>query len=762
MLATKWRWIGAVLSAWGILAWIAIVQIEAAPPASAPAARAEASRVDIDADDIGGVVTSSHGPEAGVWVIAETADLGTKFRKSVVTNDRGQYLLPDLPPAHYQVWVRGYGLLDSAPVDAMPGKQLALRAVIAPTPQAAAQSYPANYWVSLLTIPRKSDFPMHVLPPPPIPGEQRVAKGTHGNAPAPFATVINTQAEWLFDLKGCWTCHQVGLKSTREIPASLGTFKTSAEAWERFMSSSQAGSSMVMEADLLGHDRAFAMYADWGDRIAKGEVPPAPPRPQGIERNVVVTVYDWSVRSAFLHALISTDKRNPSVNGGGPVYGAEWSGGDIAVVDPAKNTAALVPVPLPDESQRSQQILFSPQSQLAPSLYFGDELVWKDPINPGPISMDGRGRVWVNVETRIGNADYCKAGSSNPYAMHSPREERGKGVDVYDPETGKFGFVDLCFQSTRNAFAYDKDNTLFFTVQRDGGIGWLNTRLWDETHDAEKSQGWCPAVVDYNGDGKIGAYTKAPEPPEPDLDREIFKPGAYGISINPVDGSVWYSNIQTMPGRLIRMVRGSDPPSTCLTEVYEVPYDAKGQGPGGSHDRGIDIDTNGVVWTPLTGEGYLASFDRRKCKVLPIGKAASTEAALTGKQCHEGWTFYPVPGPSFQSDPTVKSDYNYYMYIDRYNSLGLGNNVVIIDGANSDSLIAFEQDTKKWVRMTVPYPMGFFSRFFDARVDDPKAGWKGHGAWAANQSRGTQVTEGGKNVPSQLAHFQIRPDPLAK
>ena len=738
----------------GAAFFVMMARLQAAPRKGGAAANA----VSVDAEDIGGTVTSSKGPEAGVWVIAETTDLQTKFRKIVVTNDHGQYLLPDLPKATYKVWVRGYGLVDSPKVDATPGKSLDLEAVIAPTPQVAAQSYPANYWVSLLTIPKKSDFPMHVAPPPAIPHEEhRVEKGTHGNAPAPFATVINTQAEWLFDLKGCWTCHQFGVKSTREIPASLGTFKTSALAWERFMSSSQAGASMVMEANKLGHDQAFGMYADWGDRIAKGEVPVAPPRPQGLERNVVVTVYDWSVRSAFLHALISTDKRNPTVNGGGPVYGAEWSGGDLAIVDTAKNTAKLVQVPLPDESQRSKQVLFSPQSQLYPSMYFGDELVWKDPINPGPIAMDGRGRVWLNVETRIGNADYCKKGSTNIYAMHSPREERGKGVDVYDPETGKFGFVDLCFQSTRNAFAYDKDNTLFFTVQRDGGIGWLNTRLWDETHDAEKSQGWCPAVIDYNGDGKIGEYTKWTDPPNPKLDREIYKPGAYGISINPIDGSVWYSNIQDMPGRLVRMVRGSNPPSTCLTEVYEVPYDPKGNGPGGSHDRGIDIDTNGVVWTPLTGEGYLASFDRRKCKTPPTG-----EAAATGKQCYEGWSFYPIPGPTFKSDPTVKSDYNYYMYIDRYDSLGLGKNAVIVDGANSDSLIVFQQDAKKWVRLNMPYPRGFFSRFLDARVDDPKAGWKGHGAWAGNQSRGSQVTEGGKEMPSQLAHFQIRPDPLAK
>ena len=110
----------------------------------------------------------------------------------------------------------------------------------------------------------------------------------------------------------------------------------------------------------------------------------------------------------------------------------------------------------------------------------------------------------------------------------------------------------------------------------------------------------------------------------------------------------------------------------------------------------------------------------------------------------------------------MKADYNYYMFIDKFNALGLGNDAVVVDGANSDSLVVFQQDTKTWVRMTVPYPMGFFSRFLDARVDDPKAGWKGRGAYAANEMRGSQLTEGGGKMPSQLAHFQIRPDPLAK
>src|SRR5438034_11087619 len=113
--------------------------------------------VAIDPDDIGGVVTSSNGPEAGVWVIAETSELPTKFARIVVTDDQGRYVLPDLPRASYQVFVRGYGLVDSARVPAKPGQHLDLKAVVAPDGSAAAQVYPANYWMSLMEHPRGKD-----------------------------------------------------------------------------------------------------------------------------------------------------------------------------------------------------------------------------------------------------------------------------------------------------------------------------------------------------------------------------------------------------------------------------------------------------------------------------------------------------------------------------------------------------------------------------------------------------------------------------
>src|SRR6476646_10322129 len=116
------------------------------------------AQVAIDNDDIGGVVTGPNGPEAGVWVIAETRELPVRFIRSVVTDDQGRYVIPDLPKANYDVWVRCYGLVDSPKIKSEPGKQLNLKAVVAPNETAAAQYYPAIYWFSMMKIPEASVF----------------------------------------------------------------------------------------------------------------------------------------------------------------------------------------------------------------------------------------------------------------------------------------------------------------------------------------------------------------------------------------------------------------------------------------------------------------------------------------------------------------------------------------------------------------------------------------------------------------------------
>src|SRR5690348_7610807 len=124
-----------------------------------PVLNAQPSSIKIKAVDIGGVVTSAQGPEAGVWVIAETTDLPTRYIKEVVTDDRGRYLIPDLPAANYTVWARGYGLVDSPKVQTRPGKIVDLKPSVAPDVKTAAQIYPANYWYALMKVPEKSEFP---------------------------------------------------------------------------------------------------------------------------------------------------------------------------------------------------------------------------------------------------------------------------------------------------------------------------------------------------------------------------------------------------------------------------------------------------------------------------------------------------------------------------------------------------------------------------------------------------------------------------
>src|SRR5258705_1596580 len=242
--------------------------------------------VAIDADDIGGVVTSAKGPEAGVWVIAETTDLPTKFAKMVVTDDQGRYVLPDLPAANYQVFVRGYGLVDSARVPAKPGQHLDLKAVVAPNGRAAAQVYPANYWLSLLEIP----------------------KGEH-----PAGQVA-------LETKACFSCHQVGTRATRELSKGTGTFDSTLAVWDHNTTMGPNGPNMGAVFKGLGAQRKA--FADWTDRIAAGAYPEAPPRPTGLERNLVISMWDWALPTSRRSDAAGTDERNPTVNANGPIYGA--------------------------------------------------------------------------------------------------------------------------------------------------------------------------------------------------------------------------------------------------------------------------------------------------------------------------------------------------------------------------------------------------------------------------------------------------------
>src|SRR6266478_2410497 len=438
----------------------------------------------IGGDDIGGVVTSTKGPEAGVWVIAETADLPAKFVKIVVTDDRGRYLLPQLPKANYKVWVRGYGLVDSPPVQAAPGQPANLTAAVAPNPRAAAEYYPAIYWFSLLRVPDKSEFP---------------GTGPKGNG---IPETMKSQGQWLHLLKtdSCWSCHQMGDKATREIPKSLGHFDSTTAAWSRRLLSGQAGNNMINGLAQLGPERALKMFADWTDQIAAGELPPAPPRPQGVERNVVITEWDWADPKATLHDEIATDKRKPTLNANGVIYGAaELSTDYLPVLDPVSATAGQVKVPVRDPPTPSS----ADDQVVAPSPYWLDEAIWHSQANVHNPMFDEKGRVWITSRIRPSdNPAFCKEGSSHPSAVLFPLKSSGRQLAVYDPKTKQVTLINTCFGTHHLVFAEDANNTLWTSSGGGGGaVGWLNTKMFDETHDEEKSQGWTALVLDTNGNG---------------------------------------------------------------------------------------------------------------------------------------------------------------------------------------------------------------------------------------------------------------------
>jgi hypothetical protein len=677
----------------------------------------KATNIPIDTDDIAGVVASAAGPEAGVWVIAETEELGTRFARIVVSDDNGRFLVPDLPAAGYQLWVRGYGLQDSPKVAAKPGTRIDLTAIVAEDPATAAQVYPAAYWYAMMDLPTETE--VADLP---------------GGLPYYLSWVKNM---------GCVGCHQLGNEATRTLPAALADIESSEAAWARRISSGQAGDNMLRTAAERLHGLPIKYMAAWTDRIAAGELPAhAPQRPTGVERNVVATVRDWSSPQYYMHDLSGTDRRNPTVNAYGPLYGApELSTDNMPILNPVANTASVFNAPVRDEDTPSE----TDRQVVAPSPYWGEEQIWDSRANIHNPMLDEDGRVWLTARIRAAsNPDFCKAGSEHPSARLYPKDSASRHLAVLNPATGEYTFVDTCFSTHHLQFAYDDRNTLWTSGGRDV-VGWLDTTTFLETGDAAAAQGWAPLILDTNGNGRQDAWTEPGEDPDPALDQRVVK-GFYAVMPEPRGEAIWGSNAFGYPGSITRLLPGDNPPQTALAEVYNPPLP-------GFAVRGADIDKNGVVWTSL-GSGHLGEFDRRKCKGPLNGPTA------TGDHCPEGWTLHDLPGPGFADLPEFSVESSYYTWVDQHNSLGLGEDVPIATGNLFDGVHALVDD--RFVTLRIPYPMGFYTKGFEGRIDDPDAGWKGRGIWVPEGGRTPWLKEGGKGSKPIVVHFQVRPDPLAK
>jgi hypothetical protein len=190
-----------------------------------------------------------------------------------------------------------------------------------------------------------------------------------------------------------------------------------------------------------------------------------------------------------------------------------------------------------------------------------------------------------------------------------------------------------------------------------------------------------------------------------------------------------------------------------MAQVFQVPA-------GGVDPRGVDIDTNGVVWTALAGSSHLASFDVRKCTDL------TGPQKTDGSQCQNGWTLYPSNSPTFAGSD-IRTDFHYYNWVDQQNIMGFGANTPMATGSNSDSILVLNPQTRQWTTMRVPYPLGFYSRGMDARIDSPNApagfaGWKNRALWANYGTHFVWHIEGGKGTKGKMVKFQVRPNPLAR
>ncbi len=648
-----------------------------------------------DATHVEGRVVSGAGDgEAGVWVIAETSELPTPYRKIVVTDDAGRFVVPDLPESTFQMWVRGYGLRDSGKTPVKRGSSVTLKVEKASSPREAARIFPANYWFSLFEPPGKS---------------------------AAFASQMKL---------GCELCHQLGSATTRgraRAGYDLGLRKAS------FMNAF---------ADHLGREQLLDALEAWSLRIQNGETPEPPPRPRGLERNVVITQWAWGDGYTYAHDEIATDKRDPTVNAGGPVYGVDIGNDHLLVLDPDTHRVRSIPVPTEGAFATPWcDQTYKPLAGGEPLPYGFGSLgcpvqegitgftgKYQNPANPHNPMMDAEGRVWLTTQVRREWGEDLPSFCRKAPVIADNYHHRQLGY--WDPKTESYELIDTCYGT--HHLQFDEKGVLW-TSGDSYVVGWFDPAKYDPARPESlgEAQGWSEVVVDSDGDG------------EPDRPIVGFH---YGVIPNPTDGSVWTAHPGAefgapleFPGLLMRY-----DPATDRHEVYRPP--APGSGP-----RGVDVDRAGNIWASLGGSGHLARFDRSRCK----------KTWGIGDQCPEGWTLWRSPGPGLRGLPAEagSADMHYYIWVDQWNTLGMGHDKVVMNGTGSDSILVFDPETEEFTVIRVPYPLNTYTRGLDGRIDDAKTGWKGRGLWFNN---GLDPLIHSEIQQSYVGWIQLRPDPLAK
>ena len=286
-------------------------------------------------------------------------------------------------------------------------------------------------------------------------------------------------------------------------------------------------------------------------------------------------------------------------------------------------------------------------------------------------------------------------------------------------------------------------------------VGWLDVAKFEETGDEAKAQGWTPIIIDTNGNGKRDAYVGPNDPVDPTKDKRI-NAAFYGVQPSPADDSIWGQSMDVgftrvdQPGYILRFVPGAEPAEHRADRDLHV----AGRRPGA---RAASTSTSeGVVWTPLAS-GHIASFDRRKCK----GPLNGPQAA-TGKLCPEGWTLYRMPGPQFKGvDEKGSANHAYYLWVDRFNTLGLGNDVPIAQANGARVAAGGGRRQAGRHPRAVPARLLHQERRWPHRRSERAAG-RARDCGPRRARAPSSTTKAARQNRPQVYKVQVRPDPLAR
>ena len=391
----------------------------------------------------------------------------------------------------------------------------------------------------------------------------------------------------------------------------------------------------------------------------------------------MLTLWDWgSAQDGRSDNVVDRQTRSAHATPTGQIYGVSQPTDALMVLDPVENKASVVKIP-------------SMSSALAPATVSPTwaDRIWNHQADPRSAEMDAKGRVWLTARNHNERPAFCADVEKNKYAKNYklPTGRGGGGgakqVANYDTKTQKFEFVDVCFSVDHNELS--EDNFIYYGTNN--SLGWVDMDTWDKTHDAEKSQGWCPAIIDSNGDGKIGPGWSEPDSPvDPAKDRRV-EFGCYAIAYSEKDHGVWCSSNVGNQFKLTFITKGANPPESCRAEMYTPPGGAASADDGHRRRHRRRQRHRLRSWRV---SGQLIAFDRRKCK--------SPDRKADGQHCPEGWTIYRNNEPKYTNSPYNASE-PYLNHIDSVDALGLGKDSPIYASINTDSMEVFSAKTKQFV-----------------------------------------------------------------